>query len=183
MHTNHLLEGEVAPSVTMYRHLPPKVTFDEENQPVDSIGPGAIGLPVLLDWDVLEEMILDGKFQTKVEVTGWCRSVYTLLYDADDEATHWGSAAWRRIRDGLLPEALAALDALPQQVYKGRAASDSGAAQKLLKAGKCRNGHKIKSIEDLGSNGVGKNGRPRLGCIHCRRERSTRKRSKDKKGK
>lgn len=176
MITNNLVDE--APGVTMYRHPPASVIFDEMMQPVDRSpysGPPPSG-EILIDWDDLEEMLVSGKFQTKVEVTEFCRNVYTLLHA--EEA--WSRATWRRIRSGLMPEALAALEALPQQVYRGR--PESGVPQtgrRLLKKGKCSNDHKIRSVEDLASIGPDAKGRPRMGCIHCRRERSRRRRERD----
>lgn len=173
---------EKKPAITPYRHPPAEVRFDDEAQPYDVMA-GSPGYAVPVDWDLLEEMLLTGKFQTKVEVGQYCRRVYTLIYDKDDRATHWTKATWRRIRDGLVPEALEAYMALPQQFYTGRqVAEGSHTGMHLLQAGKCKNGHKIKSVEDLASIGPDSNGKPRLGCIHCGRERSRRARQ-NKKGK
>lgn len=170
------------PVITPYRQRKPKVAFDDEAMPYDASGAGPRGLPVLVDWDHFEDMLIEGKFQTKTEAVQYCRNVYTLVYDPDDEDTHWSEdSSWERIRRGLFPEARAALAALPHAYYPDRGPSKREFAEKLLAAGKCKNGHKIESEADLASTGCDRHGRQRLGCIHCRRERSRNTRANQSK--
>lgn len=168
------------PGVTLYRHPKPKVVFDEDCMPVDNTPGGRPGAKVLMDWDLFEEMLIDGKFRTKHEAVEYVRNVYTLLYDPDDEDTHWTDSSWERVRRGLFPEARAALAALPTNDYGPREPTQTEWGIRLLKDGKCRNDHEIKSEADLGTLGRDANGKHRLACIHCRRERSRRFREKKK---
>lgn len=171
--------GEKTTGVTMYVQPAPKVVFADDCQPFDPGAEHRNGIPVLIDWDEFEQMILDGKFKTKSAAVDYCRALYADIYDEDDEETHWNKESWRRIRKGLFPEVLAAFEALPHSDVMERVdrmamvnSKENRPGGLLLAAGQCKHGHKIKGPKDLASIGADSKGRPRLGCIHCRRKRS-----------
>lgn len=119
-----------------------------------------------IDMDDLEDMILEGKFQSQIDV-----SAHVRLISGWDGGGRWtASHTWRTIKGSLMPDALAAYNRLPLGRPINRNDTLTWTAVEAMRTGKCKNNHDIKSIEDLAPNGKGK-----LSCAECRRARARRR--------
>jgi hypothetical protein len=118
-----------------------------------------------IDIDEFEDMILDGKFGSRIEACRWARE------QAGWSGKRWsGSRRWQNIKAAMMPEVRDIYNALPQgrEIYDNH--TFTWTAVEALRTGSCKNGHSVNGLEDLGPNGKGK-----LSCLKCRKSRSARR--------